>query len=172
MDPVAIVAQLMDLSARTAPKTKGMDFVETKILEGEDLLKLAKAIRHYDAGPKPPYFDRNAANLEKSSAVLLVGLKSSPPNGHNCGACGFTSCKEMAAREVDQLFKGPICMFRLLDMGIALGSAVKTAAMHNVDNRVMYSVGMVARRIGLIDWPVAMGIPLSASGRNIFFAPQ
>lgn len=169
MNSLLLVAQLMELSARTAPKTKGLDFVVTKILEGDDLLNLGRALRNYTAGPKPAYFDRNATNLEKSTAVLLVGLSPSPPNGHNCGACGFTSCKEMAACEVDQRFKGPICMFRILDMGIALGSAVKTAAIHNVDNRIMYSVGMVARHMGLIDWPVAMGIPLSASGKNIFF---
>jgi uncharacterized ferredoxin-like protein len=54
-------------------------------------------------------------------------------------------------------------------MGIALGSAVKMAAMMNVDNRIMYRAGVVAREMGLIDADFVMGIPLSATGKSIFF---
>ena len=66
-------------------------------------------------------------------------------------------------------FQGPQCAYRLLDMGIALGSAVKTASMLNVDNRIMYRASAVAREMGLIDADYVMGIPLSATGKNIFF---
>ena len=69
-------------------------------------------------------------------------------------------------------FKGPNCAFRLLDMGIALGSAVKTAGMLNVDNRIMYRVGVAARRLGLAKAQIVHGIPLSATGKNIFFDRQ
>ena len=55
------------------------------------------------------------------------------------------------------------------DMGIAIGSAVKTAGMLNVDNRVMYRAGVVARALGLIDADFVMGIPLSISGKSIYF---
>jgi uncharacterized ferredoxin-like protein len=54
-------------------------------------------------------------------------------------------------------------------MGIAIGSAVKTASLHNADNRIMYRLGVVAREAGLVDWDFVMGIPLSATGKNIFF---
>jgi uncharacterized ferredoxin-like protein len=73
------------------------------------------------------------------------------------------------AAKAEQEFLGPWCAFRLLDMGIALGSAVKTASLLNVDNRIMYRIGTVARRVGLVDWDYVMGIPLSASGKNVFF---
>ena len=55
------------------------------------------------------------------------------------------------------------------DMGIALGSAVKTASMLNVDNRIMYRIGTAARAMKMVDWDFVMGIPLSATGKNIFF---
>ena len=59
---------------------------------------------------------------------------------------------------------------RCLALGIAVGSAVRTASLHNVDNRVMYSAGVTALALGLLgDCTVAYGIPLSASGKNIFF---
>ncbi len=54
-------------------------------------------------------------------------------------------------------------------MGIALGSAVKTAGMLNVDNRIMYRAGVVARELGMIDADVVMGIPLAATGKSIYF---
>jgi len=66
-------------------------------------------------------------------------------------------------------FKGPNCALRLLDMGIAIGSAVKTASLFNVDNRIIQRIGVVAREMGLIDADFVMGIPLSATGKNIYF---
>ncbi len=66
-------------------------------------------------------------------------------------------------------FRGPQCAYRLLDMGIALGSAVKTASILNADNRIMYRAGVVARQMGLIEADFVMGIPLSATGKSIYF---
>ncbi|MES0344415.1 MAG: DUF2148 domain-containing protein, partial [Anaerolineales bacterium] len=39
----------------------------------------------------------------------------------------------------------------------------------NVDNRIMYRAGVVARELGLIDADYVMGIPLSVSGKSIYF---
>ncbi|MGE5577770.1 MAG: DUF2148 domain-containing protein, partial [Syntrophothermus sp.] len=57
----------------------------------------------------------------------------------------------------------------LIDLGIAAGSAVKTASLLNVDNRVMYRIGVLARKLGLIDADVVLGIPLSATGKSPYF---
>jgi uncharacterized ferredoxin-like protein len=54
-------------------------------------------------------------------------------------------------------------------MGIALGSAVKTASILNADNRDMYRAGVVARRMGLNEADFVLGIPLSATGESIYF---
>ena len=70
---------------------------------------------------------------------------------------------------MDVEFRGPVCAYRLLDMGIALGSAVKVASLLNVDNRIMYRVGVAARRSGLVDWDFVMGVPLSVTGKSIYF---
>jgi uncharacterized ferredoxin-like protein len=115
-------------------------------------------------------FDRDAKGVAQSGAVLLIGLNNARTVGLDCGACGYPDCKtfENQAKQ-QQEFSGPTCAFRLLDMGIALGSAVKTASMLNVDNRIMYRIGTVAREMGLVDWDFVMGIPLSATGKNIFF---
>jgi uncharacterized ferredoxin-like protein len=54
-------------------------------------------------------------------------------------------------------------------MGIAVGSAVKVASIHNIDNRIMYRVGVLARKMGLIDADIVIGIPLSVTGKSIYF---
>ncbi|MEM4808813.1 MAG: ferredoxin domain-containing protein, partial [Candidatus Nezhaarchaeales archaeon] len=57
----------------------------------------------------------------------------------------------------------------LINLGIAIGSAVKTASIHNVDNRVMYTAGLAAQNLKLIDADVVLAIPLSATSKNIYF---
>jgi len=54
-------------------------------------------------------------------------------------------------------------------VGIAVGSAVKTASLLNVDNRVMFTAGVAAQELRLIDADVALGIPLSATAKNVYF---
>ena len=58
---------------------------------------------------------------------------------------------------------------RVLDLGIALGSAAKTASILNVDNRIMYRIGAAARHFNLVDWEFVIGIPLSVTGKSIYF---
>ena len=170
MNGIDIVAELMNISAITAPKSKGENFVLTKIVKGNDLNKLATAMIEFGEKNNKKNFDRDANNITKSEAVIFIGIKDASVLNLNCSACGFTDCKSfMENKKVNGDFKGPVCAFRLLDMGIALGSAVKTAGMLNVDNRIMYRLGVVARNMGLVDWDYVMGIPLSVSGKNIFF---
>jgi uncharacterized ferredoxin-like protein len=92
--------------------------------------------------------------------------------GFSCGACGHSSCTEFnASAEVSGLdFKGPTCVFKALDLGIALGSAAKMASDLNVDNRIMFRAGTAAKRLGYLPRSsVVMGIPVSASGKSIYF---
>jgi len=145
----------------------GQDFVVTKIIEGDDLKRLAEKMFEFGERTGKGNFDRDGANVRDSDALLLIGLKDAKPLGVNCGACGFDKCLKPNTHEAE--FKGPQCAYRLLDMGIALGSAVKTASLLNVDNRIMYRTGVVAREMGLIEADFVMGIPLSATGKSIYF---
>ncbi len=167
MNQLTLVAELMSISARTAPKAAGKDFIVTAIVEGEDRETLAAKMYEFGERTEKGNFDRDGANVRASEAVLLIGIKEAQVMGLNCAACGSEKCIQPNAIEGE--FKGPQCAHRLLDMGIAIGSAVKTASLLNVDNRVMYRVGVVAREMGLIDADFVMGIPISATGKNIYF---
>jgi uncharacterized ferredoxin-like protein len=168
-ETVRLVAALMEVAATTAPKAMGKDFIEAKVLSedereaiGHDMLKVAEE-------RSMPGFARDGNNVLASDAVVLIGLLPHKGAGLNCGACGFASCEEFNERSLDSDFEGPNCALRLLDLGIALGSAAKTASELNVDNRIMYRIGVSARRLGLSKSRISHGIPLSASGKNIFF---
>ena len=58
----------------------------------------------------------------------------------------------------------------LLDLGIAMGSAVSIAADDRVDNRIMYTVGKAMTEMNYSDSTVLwLGSPVNVSGKNIFF---
>jgi uncharacterized ferredoxin-like protein len=167
VEGLQLVAELMEIAARTAPKSAGEDFVVTKTIGGADVQALADKMVEFGQRTGKKNFDRDGANVRDSAVVVLIGLKDAGTVGLDCAACGSEKCIKI--NTVEGEFKGPQCAFRLLDMGIAIGSAVKTAMMLNVDNRVMYRAGVVAREMGLIDADFVMGVPLSATGKSIYF---
>ncbi|MBL7210769.1 MAG: hypothetical protein ISS61_00160 [Desulfobacteraceae bacterium] len=170
MDGLGIIAELMAVAARTAPKSGGIDDIEIKIVDGPDLAKLGDEMVAYGERNGLKNFDRDGGNVKASGAVVLIGVKTAKPGGLNCGACGYSDCKGLtSAPQADVQFAGPNCAYKLLDLGIALGSAVKTASLMNADNRIMYRIGAVAREMKLMDAAVIMGIPLASTGKNIFF---
>ena len=161
------VAHLMLAAARTAPKGKGVDNIETLILEGEDKDALAEKMREISKelnGEGP--FERDSFNVDNSECVVLIGVKHSPLGMKSfCGMCGFDNCDESAKA-------GASCGFNISDLGIAVGSAASIAADNRIDNRVMFSIGKAAiSKGGLFSENVraAYGFPLSTSGKSIYF---
>ena len=122
-------AELMMVSSRTAPKSGGVDDVDTVLVTGSEKDKIAVEMDKMGDERKIDGFRRDADNVKRSEALLLVGVNGRKNLGLSCGACGHSTCEEFnraaAVRGVD--FEGPSCVFKALDLGIALGSAVKTA---------------------------------------------
>lgn len=170
-ETVQLVGGLMELAARTAPKGLGQDFIEAMVLTKEQRVALGKEMIAL-APEKGANWERDGQNVLDSDAVVLIGLLPHKGVGLNCGACGFASCEEFNRTKVSRDFDGPNCAVRMLDLGIALGSAVKVASEMNVDNRIMYRIGVAAKRLGLGNSNLSHGIPLSATGKNIFFDRQ
>jgi uncharacterized ferredoxin-like protein len=169
MTNLRVAADLMDIAARTAPKSAGQDYVVVHVIEGEDVKALADKMVEYGTQTGKKNFDRDGKNVAASEAVVLIGIKDAKAVNLDCGACGAETCEGLLINSHEGEYRGPQCAFRLLDMGIALGSAVKTASLLNIDNRIMYRAGVAAREMGLIDADFVMGIPLSATGKSIYF---
>jgi len=166
------VSKLMLVSARTAPKSGGVDDILTAIVFGEEKESLAAEMDKIAEERKIDAFKRDAKNVKDSEAVVLIGVRGTKKFDVNCGACGYANCDEFekAEKRTGQDFTGATCIFKALDLGIALGSAAKTASILNVDNRIMYRIGAAARRLNLLpEASVIMGIPVSAKGKSIYF---
>lgn len=170
-EAVRLSAYLMSISARTAPKSKGEDDIEIIYVDRDDKDKIAEKMVELDATDKRRKgFQRDGENLKNASGLLLIGVNGEKALGLNCGGCGY-DCSEFKEieRKPGKDFTGPNCVFKLIDLGIALGSAVKLGSIISVDSRIMYRIGTVARIMGIIKSDVVMGIPLSSTGKNIFF---
>lgn len=169
-DVLKKIAQLMKVSATTAPKAAGKDSLVSKVVTGSEMRRIAEDMKAIGKERDDPRFIRDGKSLMESDALLLIGTKDHKGLGLDCGACGFERCEEFnGAEKVDFEFRGPNCMLKLLDLGIALGSAAKTAAIHNVDSRIMYRIGVSARRLKFLDATVIIGIPLSAGPKSPYF---
>jgi len=165
-------AGLMLISARTAPKSGGVDDIITAAVYGAEKESIAAEMDKIGSERGIPGFHRDAKNVRDSETIVLVGVRGAKKFGLNCGACGYANCDEFekAEKKGGQDFTGPNCAFKELDLGIALGSAVKTASILNVDNRIMYRIGAAVRRLNYMpEASVIMGIPISAKGKSIYF---
>jgi uncharacterized ferredoxin-like protein len=173
---VMAVADLMALAARTAPKGKGEDTLEIRVLSRKETTKLAARLETLGAEKNIGFFIRDAKNIAAADACVIIGSRGDTVAGINCGGCGYPTCAGLETARKKKKFsftpyEGPNCVIRMADLGIAVGSAVKTAQIHNADNRIMYSGGVAARDLGLVpkECTVVYAIPLSATGKNIFF---
>ena len=173
-----MAVKLMAASARTAPKAGGKDFLEIVVItKDEDLKKIAHTMKEYASkSTNEAYWLRDASNIENSQALLLVGLSKPVTAGYDCGGCGYPTCKEFEKakqmKDKEMGYTGPHCVMRMIDIGVALSSAAKTASLLNVDNRVQQRVGAAARAMGLIKGEVVMGIPVSITGKSIYYDRQ
>ncbi len=183
-EAVREAAKIIGISIRTAPKSAGADDILYKILSDTQKLAVVSELKktasllikeNSDERIKKAveldwHSDTDA--IDRSDCVIVIGVRGKKPLGFNCGGCGFRGCQEfLAAKPPQTIFMpGPFCSFKLLDLGIALSSAAKSASNLNIDNRIMYRAGLAAYRLGLLeDCNPIIGLPLSASGKNIFF---
>lgn len=164
-DAAMEVAKKMVAAAITAPKGCGHDNVEAMVLDGDEMMELAKHCRDIGVESDTDFFVRDARTIEMSHCVVLIGANNNPILLDGCGLCGLENCANTKAQ-------GANCAFNIVDLGIAIGSAVSVAADNRIDNRVLFSGGVAALRMGGLfsdDVNVCFAIPLSTYSKNIFY---
>jgi uncharacterized ferredoxin-like protein len=183
-DTVLQAAKLMAGAAITAPKSGGQLFLqggklfmETVIVEDrETLSRLATWMRARGKERRETIWFRDAEAAEAIDAVLFVGISGWYPPNYDCGACGYATCAEFLnatkdlRKDSEELeFVGPQCNLRDIDLGIAVGSAAKTAALLSVDCRCQTRIAVAARKIGLIKADIAVALSLSLTHKSVGF---
>lgn len=153
-DSILLVAKLMAVAAKTAPKAKGVDNIVIKVVNSrEELEALAKKMEELAEVYREERWRRDADNVRRSEALVLIGCKVV-----NIGV------------ETPRLWNlNADTVLSIVNLGIAIGSAVKTASVFNIDNRVMFTAGVAAQELKLVDADFVFGIPLSATAKNIYF---
>src|SRR5438445_6043171 len=66
-------------------------------------------------------------------------------------------------------FVGPQCNLRDIDLGIAVGSAAKTAAIHSIDARCQTRIAVAARKLDVIKADIAVALSLSLTHKALGF---
>jgi len=183
-DTVRQVAKLMAASAITAPKSGGMLFIQGKHLFVETVIvddratldSLSAWMRARGKERRETIWFRDADVADAIDAVLLVGLADWYPPNYDCGACGYATCAEflhftkpLRDKSAELEFAGPVCNLRDVDLGIAVGSAAKTAAIHSIDCRCQTRIAVAARKLGIIRADIAVGLSLSLTHKAVGF---
>lgn len=166
-----------------APTTTGRVKIQTEIITGGDLVPIIEMLgamsqinqfiywdymtlkEHYDAGNPP--------------VLVLVGVDATVSElAWDCGACGFSSCKEFNsyAREnkgMGLIAGGPSCNWKILDAGIICDWGAATAWQHNVDNRIQGSTGGAAAMLGYLPGSSSiLGIPLGPNKELVWYSRE
>lgn len=158
-------ANAMCAAIRTAPKAKGVDSLESCILTGEDIARLADRMEALAAERGAGFLLRDAGNMRQSGAVVVVGAQRQPRGlGGLCGYCGFADCKSCTDA-------GGTCVYAPMDLGIALGSATAMAADRRIDTRVFFSAGRAAMDLRVLPetYGCCIAIGLSVSAKSPYF---
>jgi uncharacterized ferredoxin-like protein len=179
------VAQLMAAAAITAPKSGGQlflagkpNFMETVIVDDSDARRRpASWMRARGKERRERIWFGDAEAAEAVDAILFVGLLPGwYPPGYDCGACGYATCAEflnhtktVRTQSAELEFARPVCNLRDVDLGIAVGSAAKTAAIHSIDCRCQTRVATAARKLGLIQGDHAVALSLSMTHKAVGF---
>lgn len=175
-DALQHVASLCAAAAMTAPKSGGQlflrgsqPFIETVWLsDKEGQQRLAAWLRARGRERREPIWFRDASLCERVDGILFIGLTDWYPPVYDCGyaTCAefldATTAQRKAAGQTFE-FAGPTCNLRDIDLGIAVGSAAKTASLNNIDCRCQTRVAVAARHTGLIKADVAVALSLSVT---------
>lgn len=154
-------AEMMMNAARTAPKGRGLDYLEVATITENEIFQLADMMEKIGEEQNASFFHRDAENIRNAGAVVLIGTRNQPI-GLNCMLCGFSTCNQKPSAIP--------CVFNTVDVGIAVGSACAMAQKLCIDTRVMFSAGKSAERLNFLpDCQTIFAIPLSVSSKNPFF---
>ncbi|MFP3871511.1 MAG: DUF2148 domain-containing protein [Candidatus Natronoplasma sp.] len=167
----SLISDLMKISAESSPKATE-DFLTVVVLDGGEIEILAEEMFQLSDEFDDESYSEEGEFIESSDEVILVGLEDHPPLDIDCRACGYESCDDFSeAEETEDIFKGPNCIFRVLDLGMALGNAANTSEMHHLDPTLSIRGGLAAKHLGLIDSRVCLAVTANHTKEKNYYKP-
>ncbi|MFW6040820.1 MAG: DUF2148 domain-containing protein [Thermoplasmatota archaeon] len=167
---IDIVAELMAVSGKNAPTALDKSYLDISLLdEAEKEMLVEEMFQLADELDDESYAEKGDL-IEKCQRVILVGLGDHPSLGIDCKACGYDDCKSFdSAKKKEDIFEGPNCVFRLIDLGLAIGYILRTCRQNNVFSEILIKGGLAAKSLGLSDCNICLAIPIYEKSRYSYF---
>ena len=112
-------------------------------------------------------YDAIRADTVRQVAKLMAAAAITAPKSG--GQLFLHATKPLRDDSHDVEFVGPTCNLRDIDLGIAVGSAAKTAAIHSIDCRCQTRAAVAARKLGIIRADIAVALSLSLTHKAVGF---
>lgn len=156
-----IVANLMTVSAKADHRPNDNSKIEIMVLDDAQKEILVEELFQMADDTGDDNYSDLGESIREMGKLVLIGLDDETPLGLDCGACGFSSCEAMSKENISDIFEGPSCAHRLLDMGIAVGDAIRTAEIHGVRSYAIIEAGLAAKRVGLSTSRISLIVPVN-----------
>jgi uncharacterized ferredoxin-like protein len=182
-------AQQCAMAALKAPQMSGTTQLKIEVLTGEDIDPLIEVLSILGEDNTVCFGDSKTLQSCKDKGtlpvILLVGGTGIGNSGltWDCGACGFPTCKAHDAYVEEERQKpldyarpssfgtpGPVCVWKAIDVGIAMDWAAATAYQLNIENRAMMSVGAISQALGyLAGCEISIGMCLGPCEPEVYY---
>jgi uncharacterized ferredoxin-like protein len=182
LDHLVEVAKSIVLAIHKAPQITGKTKIEAEIVWGEDLEPILDVMEPVGKVMRYVQWDyetiKNCYDKGESPIIILIGGKISSSNlNWNCGACGFSTCKEFNAYSKEYKgggqLGGPSCNWKVLDWAMACDWACASAWQHRVDNRIMGSVGFATNALGFMpNMDAQLGLALGPPRDMVYYSRE
>jgi len=177
------------IAALKAPQVTGTTELSIEILTEEDLDPIIEVLGILGEDNTVCFGDHKTLQACKDKGtlpvVMLIGGKGvgNSELAWDCGACGFGTCSNHDKAVVEERAKppdfsrpsafgtpGPVCVWKAVDVGMAMDYVAATAAQHCVENRAMASVGAVSQALGyLAGCEIAVGMCLGPAEPEVYY---
>jgi uncharacterized ferredoxin-like protein len=182
LDHLVEVAKSIVLAIHKAPQITGKTKIEAEIVWGEDLEPIIDVMEPVGKVMRYVQWDyetiKNCYDKGESPVIILIGGKISSSNlNWNCGACGFSTCKEFNAYSKEYKgggqLGGPSCNWKVLDWAMACDWACAAAWQHRVDNRIMGSIGFATNALGFMpNMDAQLGLALGPPRDMVYYSRE
>ncbi|MFO7791965.1 MAG: DUF2148 domain-containing protein [Candidatus Saliniplasma sp.] len=165
-----LITKLIAVAAKNSPTALDESYLDISVLDEAEKEMLVEEMYQLSDERKDETFTDKGEEIENSDRVILVGLDDHAGLGIDCKACGYENCEKMEeAKQEEDIFVGPNCVYRIIDIGNALGYAIQNAYKNNVYARISIKGGLAAKNLGLSTSRVCLAIPISLESKKKLF---
>lgn len=165
-----LITKLVAIAAKNAPTALNESYMDISVLDEAEKEMLVEEMYQLADERKDEIFTEKGEDIEKADSVILIGVDGHPGLGIDCKACGYENCEQMEeAKDKNDIFIGPNCVYRIIDIGVSLGYAIQNATDNDADAWVSIKGGLAAQNMGLSTSRICLAVPISLDSKEKLF---